>query len=118
MSSLISASLPERAVTAVIVTPDEMSVPQLVMNCFAPLMTHFPSRWSARVLVAPASDPASGSVSPNDNSLRPAKRYGSHLSFCSLMPHSMIGDYTTHLRASQLRLRPGLYTWSTYHACL
>src|SRR5947199_381831 len=50
-----------------------MSVPQLVMNCFAPLITHLPLRDSARVLVAPASDPASGSVSPNAHNFLPAR---------------------------------------------
>ena len=35
------------------------------MNALAPLITHSPSTSSARVLVAPASEPASGSVSPN-----------------------------------------------------
>src|SRR5919204_36684 len=50
MMALISS----RPVRAVIVTPAEMSVPQLVMNCLAPLITHWPSRCSARVLVGPA----------------------------------------------------------------
>ncbi len=41
-----------------------MSVPALVMNCLVPLMTHSPPSSRARVCVLPASDPASGSVSP------------------------------------------------------
>jgi len=65
-----------------------MSVPQLVMNCLAPLITHLPSRCSARVFVAPASDPASGSVSPNAHSLCPARSSGSHRSFCAAVPNS------------------------------
>ena len=88
MIELISGAPPSRPVTAVIVTPAEMSVPQLVMNCLAPLMTHLPSRASARVLVAPASDPASGSVRPNAQSLRPASSSGSHRSFCAVVPNS------------------------------
>ena len=89
MIALISFPLsPDRPVTAVIVTPAEMSVPQLVMNCFAPLMTHLPSRDSARVLVAPASDPASGSVKPNAHNFRPATRSGSQCSFCAGVPNS------------------------------
>ena len=89
MIALISLPpLLPRPVTAVIVTPAEMSVPQLVMNCFAPLTTHTPSRCSARVLVAPASEPASGSVSPKAHSFLPARSSGSHRCFCSLVPNS------------------------------
>jgi len=79
---------PLRPVTAVIVTPAEMSVPLLVMNCFDPLITHVPSRDSARVFAAPASAPASGSVKPKAHSLRPASRSGSHCFFCSGEPKS------------------------------
>jgi hypothetical protein len=43
-------------VRAVIVITDVMSVPEFVMNDFAPLMVQVPSRRAARVLVAPASD--------------------------------------------------------------
>ena len=35
------------------------------MNALAPLRVHMPSASTARVLVAPASEPASGSVRPN-----------------------------------------------------
>ncbi len=45
-------------VSAVIVTQDVMSVPAFVMKIFEPSITHSPSRSSARVCVAPASDPA------------------------------------------------------------
>ena len=47
------------------------------MNCFEPLITHSPPSSRAVVRVAPASDPASGSVSPNPASARPASRSGS-----------------------------------------
>ena len=47
------------------------------MNCLEPLTTHSPSTSSARVLVAPASEPAPGSVRPNPASARPATRSGS-----------------------------------------
>ena len=56
------------------------------MNCLAPLTTHSPSCSSARVRVAPASDPAPGSVSPNPASRWPATRSGSQVSFCSFVP--------------------------------
>ena len=78
-------------VRAVIVTQPEMSVPELVMNCFAPSITHSPSSSRARVRVLPASDPASGSVRPNAASLRPAHSSGSHSSFCSRVPQRWIG---------------------------
>ncbi len=56
-------------VRAVIVVKREMSVPALVMNCFAPLITHSPSSSRAVVRTLPASEPASGSVRP-----KPAER--------------------------------------------
>jgi hypothetical protein len=73
-------------VSAVIVTHALMSVPALVMKIFEPLITHRPSRKSARVRVAPASDPAPGSVSPNAASPFPDARFGSHSRFCSSEP--------------------------------
>ena len=73
-------------VTAVIVTHAVMSVPALVMNIFEPLTTHSPSRSSARVRAAPASDPASGSVSPNAASFSPDASSGTHSRFCSSLP--------------------------------
>ena len=58
-------------------------MPALVMNCLAPLTTHSPSSSAARVRTLPASEPASGSVSPKAPSLAPAHRSGSSASFCS-----------------------------------
>ena len=63
-----SARLP---VTAVIVVPPEISVPELVMNAFVPLMIHLPSRSSAFVCTLPASLPAPGSVRPKPHSIVP-----------------------------------------------
>ena len=74
-------------VTAVITTTPEMSVPALVMNCLAPLITHSPSSSAARVRVLPASEPASGSVSPNAPSRSPLHSRGSHSCFCSSEPN-------------------------------
>ena len=48
-----------------------MSVPALVMNCLAPLMTQSPFSALARVRVLPASEPASGSVRPKAASRSP-----------------------------------------------
>ena len=78
-------------VRAVIVTHAVMSVPAFVMKIFEPLMTHSPSLSSARVRVAPASDPASGSVRPKAASFFPEARSGSHSRFCSSVPKEKIG---------------------------
>ncbi len=47
-------------------------MPALVMNCFVPLIVHSPSASVARVRTLPASEPASGSVSPNAPRISPA----------------------------------------------
>ena len=73
-------------VTAVTTTPQVMSVPALVMNIFEPSITHSPSSSRAVVAVAPASEPASGSVRPNAASFRPDARSGSQARFCSSEP--------------------------------
>ena len=73
-------------VQAVIVTQPLMSVPAFVMKIFEPLTIHCPSRCSARVRVAPASEPAFCSVSPNAPSASPEARRGSHSSFCASLP--------------------------------
>ncbi len=78
-----SSRVPVRAVT---VTTLVMSEPELVMNCLAPLTTHSPLTSSALVFVAPASDPAPGSVSPKPASFSPATSAGSQVSFCSWVP--------------------------------
>ena len=72
-------------VSAVIVTHALMSVPAFVMKIFEPSTTHSPSRSSARVRVAPASEPAFGSVSPNAASLSPDASRGSHSCFCCVV---------------------------------
>ena len=74
-----------------IVTHPVISVPALVMNCLAPSITHSPSSSWARVRVAPASEPASGSVSPKAASLPPEHSAGSHSDFCSSVPQRWIG---------------------------
>ena len=76
---------------AVIVTQAVMSVPAFVMKIFEPSTTHRPSRSSAVVRVAPASEPAPGSVSPKAASFFPAASSGSHCCFCSSVPKSRIG---------------------------
>ena len=86
VAPLSSPSL-DSPVTAVMQTTPEISVPALVMNCLAPSITHSPSSRRARVRVLPASEPASGSVSPNAPSSSPEHRRGSHSRFCSSEPN-------------------------------
>ena len=73
-------------VRAVIVTKPEMSVPELVMNCLAPLITQSPLSALAEVRTFPASEPASGSVRPKAPSFSPAHSSGIHSCFCSSDP--------------------------------
>ena len=70
------------------VTIDVIDVPELVMNAFAPSMTHSPVAVSSTALVRvpPASLPASGSVRPNAPRRRPATMSGSHRACCSALP--------------------------------
>jgi hypothetical protein len=88
------------AVRAVIVTQPDMSVPAFVMNCLAPSITHWPSSSRAVVRVLPASEPASGSVSPNEASRRPLQRSGSHCCFCSSLPKAKIGQVPSEVCAA------------------
>ncbi len=77
-----------------------MATPALLpvlMNCLAPLSTYLLPTFSARVLMAPASEPASGSVSPNAPS-SPAAAPGSHRCRCSSVPQ----------RSSDIANRPRL----------
>jgi len=74
-------------VTAVAVTRPVIFVPELVMNALEPLMTQLPSRSTAVVSVAPASEPPPGSVSPNAPSTSPEHSFGSHSCFCSSVPN-------------------------------
>ena len=78
-------------VRAVIVTPHVMSVPAFVMKSFEPFTTQEPSRALAVVRVAPASEPAPGSVKPKAASRRPDARSGSQRSRCSSVPYIRIG---------------------------
>ena len=74
------------------VTPNDMSVPALEMNVFRPLISQPPSRRSARVRIPRASDPASGSVSPNAPSARPSASGRSQRSRCASLPNRYSGS--------------------------
>ena len=74
-------------VRVVIVTSLVMSVPELVMNIFDPLIRHWPFSSSACVRGLPASEPASGSVRPKAARRWPETSSGSHCSFCASVPY-------------------------------
>ena len=80
-------------VVAVTVMIDVIGVPELVMKALAPSITHSPAASSstARVLVAPASLPPSGSVRPKAPRARPAHRSESHRWRCSSLPNWKTG---------------------------
>ena len=61
------------------------------MNILAPSITHSPFSARAVVRVAPASEPASGSVRPKAASRSPEASCGSQWARCASSPKSMIG---------------------------
>ena len=73
-------------VSAVIVTQLLISVPAFVMKAFEPSITHSSPSRVAVVRVAPASEPASASVSPNAASRSPRASGGSQRLRCSSVP--------------------------------
>ncbi len=87
-SAEISLRLPAAGpVIAVAVITEVMSVPELVMNDFDPLITHSSPSSRAVVRVAPASLPPPASVSPNAASAVPAHSAGSQRCRCSSLPN-------------------------------
>ena len=61
----------------------EKGVPELVMNCLAPLITQPPSTRRAVVAMLPASEPPVGSVRPKDTNVVPAAMPASSSWRCS-----------------------------------
>ncbi len=91
-----------RPVTAVTVTRPVMSVPELVMKHFEPLITHSSPSRTAVVRVPPASEPAPGSVRPNAPRTSPAHSRGSHSRFCSSVPKRWTGMAPSETPASRV----------------
>jgi len=81
-----------------------MSVPELVMKHLVPLITHSPVASSSRavVRVPPASEPHSGSVSPNAPSISPEHSFGSQVRFCSSVPNRNTGIAPSDTPASRV----------------
>ena len=100
-------------VTAVMVTRRVILVPELVMNCLVPLMTHWPSSRTAVVLVPAASEPASASVSPKAASAVPCASIGSHSCFCASVPLRNTGIAPSPTPASSVTAMD----WSTRASC-
>ena len=96
--------------TAVTVTSEVMSVPELVMNCLLPLITHCPSMSAAFVRVPPASLPASASVRPNPASRSPLASSGSHRSRWASVPKWRMGIAPSETPASSVIAT----LWSTF----
>ena len=69
-----------------------MSVPAFEMKAFWPLINQPSSRRSARVRIPRASEPASGSVSPNAPSTRPSASGRSQRSRCASLPNRSSGS--------------------------
>ena len=79
-----------------------IGVPEFVMKALAPSITHSSPSRVARVRIAPASLPASGSVSPNAARARPAHSSGSHRARCSSVPNRAIGAAPSPTPASRV----------------
>ncbi|CPV93662.1 Uncharacterised protein [Mycobacteroides abscessus] len=78
----------ERPVTAATPTTAVISVPELVMNALAPLMTQVPLSSTARVRIDPGmSVPPPGSVKPKAAKDFPEASSGSQRCFCSSLPY-------------------------------
>ncbi len=94
--------MPSSEVRAVTVISVVIGVPELVMKALVPSITHSSPSRTARVRVAAASDPASGSVRANAAKARPASRSGSQRCFCSSVPKAKIGLAPSPTAASRV----------------
>ena len=65
--------------------------PAFVMNVFEPLRTYSSPRRSAVVLMRATSEPASGSLRPNEQRIGSSASGGSHSRFCSSSPAMTTG---------------------------
>ena len=81
-----------RPVRAVIVTQPEISVPELVMNCFAPSITHSPSVEPGAGAGGAGVGAGLGLGEPEGGEpAAPSTAAGSHSDFCSSVPQRWIG---------------------------
>ena len=100
-----NAVMPPRArfagsVTAITSTTSARCAP--LMYCLRPLRIQPPSPRVARVRIAAASEPASGSVSANEAFRVPVARPRTYLRFCSALPDRAIAIGVRPLVASRI----------------
>ncbi len=88
--------------TAATVTNPVSSVPLLVMKALLPSMTQASPSRRAVVRVAPASEPAPGSVSPKAPMTSPEVSRGSQVSLSSCDPNRKIGMAPSDTAASRV----------------
>ena len=67
----------------------------VVMNCLTPFSTYLSPRFSARVVIAAASEPTCGSVRQKQPSMSPRASGLRYFSFCASVPNALIGPQTT-----------------------
>ncbi len=89
MKAPIPSSFP--SMMALAVTVMSPATPAFVVKILLPLITHSSPSRTAVVLVAPASLPASGSVSPKAPIISPEARRGRYFCFCSSDPAKRMG---------------------------
>lgn len=100
ISGLPSSRRPVIAATA---TTPVMSVPELVMNAFEPLITHSPPSRTAVVRMPPGtSEPPPGSVRPNAPRISPVAIFGSQRSFWASVPNRRMGISPSETAASRV----------------
>ena len=68
-----------------------------VINCLAPFKTYSSPSRTARVRIAPASEPTCGSVKQNAPSHSPLAMRFKNCSFCQSLPKRSIGPHPTEL---------------------
>jgi hypothetical protein len=67
----------------------------VVMNCFTPFSTQCSPSRSARVPIAPASEPTCGSVRQKQPNCSPRASGFRYFSFCASLPNACSGPQTT-----------------------
>ena len=80
--------------------------PAFVMKVFEPLRTYSSPRRSAVVFMRATSEPASGSLRPNEQRIGSSSSGGSHVSFCSSEPAMSTGPGAEAVREDR-RADPG-----------
>ncbi len=75
-------------------TTKTSAIGEFVIHVLAPSSTQPPGTRRARVLIAPGSDPASGSVSPKQPTSSPVASRGRYFCRCASLPNAWMGNMT------------------------